>query len=91
MCLTSAVVASWSLTQEMTGSKPFTVMKNILVIELSELRETLRENSNISVTSCNFTLHLTLIDTNRSGRLWEQNYSVILGFLVLEIMTLLRL
>ena len=39
MCLASAVVASWSLTQEMTGSKPFTVMKNIFVIELSELRE----------------------------------------------------
>ena len=39
MCLASVVVASWSLTQEMTGLKPFTVMKNIFVIELSELRE----------------------------------------------------
>ena len=33
MCLAGAVVASWSLTQEMTGWQvlsPFTVMTNIL-------------------------------------------------------------
>ena len=29
MHLASTVVASWSLTQEMTGSSPFTVMTNI--------------------------------------------------------------
>ena len=29
MCLAGAVVASWSLTQEMAGSNPFTVMTNI--------------------------------------------------------------
>ena len=30
MCLADAVVASWSLTQEVAGSSPFTVMTNIL-------------------------------------------------------------
>ena len=29
MCLAGAVVASWSLTQEVAGSSPFTVMTNI--------------------------------------------------------------
>ena len=36
MCLAGAVVASWSLTQEVTGSNPFTVMTNIFVSEFSE-------------------------------------------------------
>ena len=36
MCLTGAVVASWSLTQEVAGSSPFTVMTNIFVTEFSE-------------------------------------------------------
>ena len=30
MCLAGAVVASWPLTHEITGSSPFTVMTNIL-------------------------------------------------------------
>ena len=30
MCLAGAVVASWSLTQELEGLNPFTVMTNIL-------------------------------------------------------------
>ena len=29
MCLAGAVVASWSLTQEVAGSNPFTVLTNI--------------------------------------------------------------
>ena len=29
MCLADAVVASWSLTQEVVGLSPFTVMTNI--------------------------------------------------------------
>ena len=29
MCLAGAMIASWSLMQEMTGSNPFTVMTNI--------------------------------------------------------------
>ena len=39
MCLAGAVVASWSLTQEMAGSNLFTVMTNIFVTEFSEFRE----------------------------------------------------
>ena len=36
MCLAGAVVASWSLTHEVTGLSPFTVMTNNFVIEFSE-------------------------------------------------------
>ena len=42
MCVPGTLVASWSLTQEVAGSSPFTVMTNILV---TEFRETFRENS----------------------------------------------
>ena len=41
MCLAGAVAVSWSLTQEMAGSSPFTVTTNILVTEFSE---TLKKN-----------------------------------------------
>ena len=44
MCLAGAVAASWSLTQHMAGSNPFTMMTNIFVTEFSE---TFRENTNI--------------------------------------------
>ena len=37
LSLTFAVVASWSLTQEVAGFNPFTVMTNIFVTEFSEL------------------------------------------------------
>ena len=36
MCLAGAVVASWSLMQEVAGSNAFTVMTNIFVAEFSE-------------------------------------------------------
>ena len=36
MCLTDAVVASWTLKQVVTGSYPFIVMKNIFVTEFAE-------------------------------------------------------
>ena len=49
MCLAGAAVASWSLTQEMAGLNPFTVMTNIFslitvmtnifVTEFSEFNE----------------------------------------------------
>ena len=39
MCLAGTVVAFWSLTQEMAGSNPFTVMTNIFVTEFSEFSE----------------------------------------------------
>ena len=35
MCLAGAVVACWSLTQEMASSSPFAVMTNIFVTEYS--------------------------------------------------------
>ena len=39
MCLPGTVVASWSLTQEVAGSKHFTVMKNIFVAAFSGFSE----------------------------------------------------
>ena len=36
VCLAGTVVVSWSLTQEVAGSNPFTVMTNIFVTEFSE-------------------------------------------------------
>ena len=39
MCFAGTVVAFWSLTQEMAGSNPFTVMTNIFVTEFSEFSE----------------------------------------------------
>ena len=46
MCLTGAVVASWSLIQEMAGLSPYTVMTNIFVTEFSKFSETLEKNCN---------------------------------------------
>ena len=39
MCLVGAVVALWSLTQEVAGSSPFTVMTNNIVTEFAEFSE----------------------------------------------------
>ena len=39
VCLAGAVVASWSLTQEVVGLIPFTVMTNIFVTEFAEFIE----------------------------------------------------
>ena len=39
MCFDGTVVASWSLTQEVAGSKPFTVMTNIMFIKFNEFNE----------------------------------------------------
>ena len=36
MCHAGVVVASWSLTQEVAGSSPFTVMTNISVKNLGK-------------------------------------------------------
>ena len=36
MCLAGIVVASWSVTQDVTGLSPFTIMTNIFVSEFSE-------------------------------------------------------
>ena len=35
MCFAGTAVASWSLTQEVAGSNPFTVMTNIFVTEIA--------------------------------------------------------
>ena len=45
MCLSGAVVAFWSLTQEVAGSSPFAVMTNIFVTEFSVFSDTFREKS----------------------------------------------
>ena len=39
------MVASWSLTEEMAGSSPFTVVTNIFVTKFTEFSETFRKNS----------------------------------------------
>ena len=39
MCLVGSVVTSWSLTQEVARSNPFTVMTNIFVTEFAEFSE----------------------------------------------------
>ena len=39
ICLASTVAASWSLTQELTGLNPFTVLTNIFATEFAEFRE----------------------------------------------------
>ena len=39
MCLVSAVVASWSLTQEVADLNPFTVITNLSNTELAEFIE----------------------------------------------------
>ena len=48
LCFADAIVASWSLMQEMAGLSPFTVMANIFVTDLNLLNseKTFRENSN---------------------------------------------
>ena len=40
MCLAGAKVASWSLTQEVTGLSPFSLMTNIFVTGFAEFEET---------------------------------------------------
>ena len=39
MCTAGTVVASWSLTQGVAGSNPFTVMTNIFVTEIAEFSD----------------------------------------------------
>ena len=39
MCLAGTVVASWSLTQEVAGLRPLTVMTNIFVTKFAEFSE----------------------------------------------------
>ena len=45
MCLAGTVVASLSLTQEVTGLSTFTVMTNIFMTEFAEFSETFKKNS----------------------------------------------
>ena len=37
VCIAGDVVASWSLSQSLTGSSPFTVMTNILLLDSIQL------------------------------------------------------
>ena len=62
MCLGGAEVASWSLTQEVAGSSPFTVLINIFSLNLLNSVKTFRENSNSLAAIGNITVldkHLT--------------------------------
>ena len=44
MYLASVVVATWSLTQEVAGSKSFDVMTNNFGTEFSEFNENIQQN-----------------------------------------------
>ena len=48
-CLAGAVVVSWSLTQEIAGSGPFTVLITILVTEFSKSSENIYRKECIPV------------------------------------------
>ena len=48
MCFAGAVVACWSLTQEVAGSSPFTVMGNFLSLNSANSVKTFRKNSNVN-------------------------------------------
>ena len=52
MCLAGAVIASWSLTQEMAGLSLFTVMTNILSLNSANWMKTFSENS--IIVHCRF-------------------------------------
>ena len=41
MCLAGALVASWSLMQEMADSSPITIMTNFFVSEFTEFSESI--------------------------------------------------
>ena len=43
MCPSDIVLASWSLTQEVAGSSPFTAMRIIFVSEFTEFSENILE------------------------------------------------
>ena len=49
LCLAGAVVASWSPTQELAGSNPFTVVTNILSLKSANSVKTFRENSIVTM------------------------------------------
>ena len=45
MCLAGSVVGSWSLTLEVAGSSPFTIMANIFSLNSLNSVKTFRKNS----------------------------------------------
>ena len=51
ICIAGAVVACWSLTQEVAFTIPFTVMANIFVNEKSEFSENIQEKLQIPRTN----------------------------------------
>ena len=50
MCVAGTVVAFWLVAQEVAGSSPFTVMKNIFVTEFSESSENILEKLHCTCT-----------------------------------------
>ena len=49
MCLAGTVVASWSLTQEMAGSSPLTVMTHFNPLNSTNSMKTFGENSFVNI------------------------------------------
>ena len=56
MCLAGTVVASWSLTQEVAGSKYFTVMTNIFANEFIVFSENIWEKLNLFLSFISFSI-----------------------------------
>ena len=52
--LAGAVVASWSLTQQVAGSNPFTVTTNIFSLNSANSVNAFRENSNVLDVTLSF-------------------------------------
>ena len=46
MCLAGDVAASWSLTQEVAGSNPFTVMTDTFITEFNKFKENVQGKLN---------------------------------------------
>ena len=66
MCLAGAVVAFWSLTQEMTCLNPFTALTNILVTECSDVNENILGKVKYMLFTNSLRLSLNYTDSVRS-------------------------
>ena len=63
MCLAGAVIASWSLTSEMAGSRPFTIATITLSLNSVNSMKTFREKLNYQVSMPPSRLMLGVNDT----------------------------
>ena len=79
MCISGTVIVPWSLTQEVAGSSPFTVMTNIFVTEFNEFSDTFRKSSRvififISVTTATANSTITLAALGEFQAISSPNY-----------------